>query len=76
MEESVEDTSGPTDFAEVDDMLFALYTELQTTRDMVETMVDRFADIGITITAQQVRYHLNLNSIKHNLKTSVYFYWH
>ncbi|XP_063428771.1 protein timeless-like isoform X2 [Mytilus trossulus] len=54
MEESVEDTSGPTDSAEVDDMLFALYTELQNTRDMVDTMVDRFADIGITINAQQV----------------------
>ncbi|CAG2205371.1 unnamed protein product [Mytilus edulis] len=48
MEESVEDS------AEVDDMLFALYTELQNSRDVVDIMVDRFADIGITITAQQV----------------------
>lgn len=70
MEESVEDS------AEVDDMLFALYTELQNSRDVVDIMVDRFADIGITITAQQVRYYLILNSIKHNLNKNFCFSWH
>lgn len=47
-------SGGSADSTEIDDMLFALYTELQKEDCMVEKIRERFADIGINITLEEV----------------------
>jgi hypothetical protein len=47
-------SGGSADSTEIDDMLFSLYTELQKEDCMVEKIRERFADIGINITLEEV----------------------
>lgn len=56
-------SGGSADSTEIDDMLFALYTELQKEDCMVEKIRERFADIGINITLEEVWSRLHGNGL-------------
>ena len=54
-EENVTSTTS-NDSAEIEDLLFTWYTELQSEVEIVDKMVDRFAEVGITVTEKEVCY--------------------
>lgn len=53
--DSTEDKkSDCTDSSEIDDHLFTWYTELQNEDQMVDKMVDRFEEVGITVSDKEI----------------------